>query len=187
MQVKINKTVGGKCLEYSDCSQLDVTVHFFFLRCLIFQQFKTYVLFGWVRCWFWQVVSSIFVVAQGIFTYGLWSLQLYHVKAPWLWHVNSLVAACGIQFPDQDWNPGPLLWECGVLVTGPSRRSLPLLILIIIQDMMGCRLWGCTELDTTEATQQQQQQQQCFNLSCFLCCYSECSLTLLYLVAVLFL
>ena len=24
---------------------------------------------------------------------------------------------------------------------------------------MGCRLWGCTELDTTEATQQQKQQQ----------------------------
>ena len=26
--------------------------------------------------------------------------------------------------------------------------------------LVGCRLWGCTELDTTEATQQQQQQQQ---------------------------
>ena len=25
--------------------------------------------------------------------------------------------------------------------------------------VVGCRLWGCTELDTTEATQQQQQQQ----------------------------
>ena len=25
---------------------------------------------------------------------------------------------------------------------------------------MGCRLWGCTESDTTEATQQQQQLQQ---------------------------
>ena len=27
--------------------------------------------------------------------------------------------------------------------------------------LVGCRLWGRTELDTTEATQQQQQQQQC--------------------------
>ena len=26
--------------------------------------------------------------------------------------------------------------------------------------LVGCRLWGCTELDTTEVTQQQQQQQQ---------------------------
>ena len=28
------------------------------------------------------------------------------------------------------------------------------------QSLVGCRLWGGTELDTTEATQQQQQQQQ---------------------------
>ena len=27
--------------------------------------------------------------------------------------------------------------------------------------LVGCSLWGCTELDTTEATQQQQQQQTC--------------------------
>ena len=27
------------------------------------------------------------------------------------------------------------------------------------KSLVGCRLWGCTELDTTEATQQQQQQQ----------------------------
>ena len=25
--------------------------------------------------------------------------------------------------------------------------------------LVGCRLWGCTELDTTEVTEQQQQQQ----------------------------
>ena len=31
--------------------------------------------------------------------------------------------------------------------------------------LVGCRLWGRTELDTTEATQQQQQQQICF--ACF--------------------
>ena len=28
------------------------------------------------------------------------------------------------------------------------------------RSLVGCRPWGCTELDTTEATQQQQQQQQ---------------------------
>ena len=27
---------------------------------------------------------------------------------------------------------------------------------------MGCHLWGCTESDTSEATQQQQQQQQAY-------------------------
>ena len=25
-----------------------------------------------------------------------------------------LVVACGIQFPDQGWNPGPLHWECSL-------------------------------------------------------------------------
>ena len=29
------------------------------------------------------------------------------------------------------------------------------------RSLVGCRLWGHTELDTTEATQQQQLQQQC--------------------------
>ena len=41
-----------------------------------------------------------------------------------LWHAESLVAACGIQFPDQGLNSGPLLWECRVLATGPPGKSL---------------------------------------------------------------
>ena len=32
--------------------------------------------------------------------------------------------ACGIQFPDQGSNLGPLHWEHGVLATGPLRKSL---------------------------------------------------------------
>ena len=35
-----------------------------------------------------------------------------------------LVAACGIWFPDQGLNPGPLHWELGVLSTGPPGKSL---------------------------------------------------------------
>ena len=34
-----------------------------------------------------------------------------------------LVAACGNQFPDQGWNPGPLPWGLRVLVTGPLGKS----------------------------------------------------------------
>jgi len=30
--------------------------------------------------------------------------------------------------------------------------------------LVGCRLWGRTESDTTEATWQQQQQQRCLNI-----------------------
>ena len=48
-----------------------------------------------------------------------------------LWHVGSLavacellVATCGIQFPDQGSNPGPLHWECGVLATGSPGKFL---------------------------------------------------------------
>ena len=36
---------------------------------------------------------------------------------------ESLVGACGIQFPDQGANPGPLHWEHGVLATGPPGKS----------------------------------------------------------------
>ena len=33
--------------------------------------------------------------------------------------------------------------------------------------LVGCRLWGCTESDTTEATEQQQQQQSLMNADCY--------------------
>ena len=38
--------------------------------------------------------------------------------------VPVLVVACGIYFPDQGSNPGPLHWEHGVLATGPPGQSL---------------------------------------------------------------
>ena len=36
-----------------------------------------------------------------------------------------LVAARGIQLPDQEPNPGPLYWEHGVSATGPPGKLLP--------------------------------------------------------------
>ena len=33
------------------------------------------------------------------------------------------VAACGIQFPDQGLDLGPLHWECGVIAIGPPEKS----------------------------------------------------------------
>ena len=35
-----------------------------------------------------------------------------------------LVSACGIQFPHQGLNPGPLHWQYGVLAKGPPENSL---------------------------------------------------------------
>ena len=45
-------------------------------------------------------------------------------RAPQLWRVNSqLQHACGIQFPDQGSNPGPMHWEHRVLTTVPPGKS----------------------------------------------------------------
>ena len=41
-----------------------------------------------------------------------------------IWLCQVLVAAHGIQFPDQGLNPSPLHWELGVLATGPPGKSL---------------------------------------------------------------
>ena len=87
---------------------------------------------------------------------------------------DHLVLACGIQFPDQGLNPGPLHCECRVLATGPPEKSHFAIHLYIQwqwqptpvllpgkphgwRNLGGCSPWGRTELDTTEATQQQQQ------------------------------
>ena len=33
------------------------------------------------------------------------------------------VVACGVLFPDQGSNPSPLVWEHGVLATGPAGKT----------------------------------------------------------------
>ena len=42
----------------------------------------------------------------------------------YLQHVGSSAVAHKIQFSDQGSNPCPLHWKCGVLATGPPRKSL---------------------------------------------------------------
>ena len=56
---------------------------------------------------FWLL--QVLVVARGTFIVAWGNPQLWH--------------ACGIQFPDQGSNWGPLHWECGVLPTGPPGKS----------------------------------------------------------------
>ena len=48
------------------------------------------------------------------------------------------LAACGIQFPEQGMNPGPMHWECGVLATGPPGKSL---WLPLITNLYFLNLW----------------------------------------------
>ena len=42
-----------------------------------------------------------------------------------------VVVACGIQFPDQGLNLGPLRGECGVLTAGPPGKSQMVLLTFI--------------------------------------------------------
>ena len=58
-------------------------------------------------------------------------IYLFGCAGSQLWHGGSsvaayqlLVAACGIQFPNQMLKRGPLHQECGVLATGPPGKSL---------------------------------------------------------------
>ena len=58
--------------------------------------------------------SSVFVAVRGFFSCS-----------------TQIVAACGILFPDQGLNLGPLHWKHRVLATGPSGKSSSKLFLLI--------------------------------------------------------
>ena len=45
-------------------------------------------------------------------------------KCVFIWLHQVVVAACGIEFPDEGWNLNPLHWECRVLATVPPGKSL---------------------------------------------------------------
>ena len=70
---------------------------------------------------------------------GLWSMGLLRVGHDW---VTSLLLFTFMHWR-RKWQPTP------VFLPGESQRQ---------RSLVGCRLWGRTESDTTEATQQQQQQ-----------------------------
>ena len=63
----------------------------------------------------------------------IFKIFFIYLAASAVWLVGSLVvafkllvAACGIYFPDQGSNQGPLNLELGVLAAGPPRKSLHL-------------------------------------------------------------
>ena len=63
-------------------------------------------------------MSSQLIILKSIYLFILKYLFIYLAVAREL-----LVAACGIELPDQGSNPGPLHWERGVLATGPPGKS----------------------------------------------------------------
>ena len=62
---------------------------------------------------------------------GTQDLQLLHVDFL-VAACELLVAECGIQFPNQGMNPGPLHWELGVLPTGPAGKFLFCIIILFL-------------------------------------------------------
>ena len=64
--------------------------------------------------------------------------------SPWSWKEHYLLVHTSILSWRRKWQPTP------VFLPGESQGQ---------RSLVGCRLWGRTESDTTEATQQQQQQQ----------------------------
>ena len=68
---------------------------------------------------FWAFLFFLFYVFVGNFIFcGTWDPQSS------LGHPESLVAACGIYFPDQESSLGPLHGEHEVFATGPPGKSL---------------------------------------------------------------
>ena len=66
----------------------------------------TYSLFSFLK----DIYLFTSLAALGL-SYSTWDLKSS------LWPKESLVAACGILFPEQGLNPGALHWEHGVLST----------------------------------------------------------------------
>ena len=64
---------------------------------------------------FIHLLVQVLVVAHQLLSCGTWAPQLWHVNSQ-LWH------ACGIWFPNQGSNPGPLHQELGVLTTVPPGK-----------------------------------------------------------------
>ena len=82
---------------------------------------------------------------------GAWWAAIYGVAQSW-----TLLKQLSMQAYIGEGNGNPL-----VFLPGKSYGQ---------RSMVGCRLWGCTELDTTEPTQQQQQQEKTdviYVLECF--------------------
>ena len=78
---------------------------------LVFSSSVVVVSFFFFSCLFIYLAMRGLVAARGLFSLhgGMWDL---------------LVVSCGISFPDQGSNLGPLGWKHGVLATGLPGKSL---------------------------------------------------------------
>ena len=80
---------------------------------------------------FFNIYLFIYLAVPGLSCSTQDLFQLQHVESLVVAH-GLLVVACGIQFPDQGWNPGSLHWEREVLATGPPGKSPAEFISVLI-------------------------------------------------------
>lgn len=64
---------------------------------------------------FLEIKKKITYLAAPGLSCHMWGLRL--------WHADSSLQPCGIQFPNQELNLGPLHWEHGPPATGPPGKS----------------------------------------------------------------
>ena len=82
----------------------------------------------------WQRSDKTELWAQAIWVAVLllrahYMLRFFFIlKKLFTWLLAILAMACGIEFPDQGWNLGPLHWECKAFATGPPGMSLSIFI-----------------------------------------------------------
>ena len=81
--------------------------------------------------WALPPICRIMILCQGTVEHGLadFFCKVFFNIYFFIWLCCVLVVAVGIWFPDQEWNPGPLHWECGILAMGPPGKYSQLSIL----------------------------------------------------------
>ena len=87
-----------------------------------YQNSPSCLLLGTYRCHL-SLSLSLFLLFPFIYLFGCPRSWLQRAESL-IFVAESLVVACGVWFPEQGLNPGPLPWEHGVLATGPPAKSL---------------------------------------------------------------
>ena len=67
--------------------------------------------------------TAVLLILTGDIEEGFVLLFFFQHLFLFIWRHQVLAVACGIQFLNLGWNPGPLHWELRVLAPGPPAKS----------------------------------------------------------------
>ena len=84
--------------------------------------------------WPFNNVKELLLATLGIIQFFLIKKKRLFIWLHWVLVVacRLFVAARGVQFPSQRSNPGPMLWEHGVLGAGPPGKSSVIVFSIVV-------------------------------------------------------